>query len=138
MLSTRHLSCDRTSRASQWRRALCAAATVFAFLPGAVYAQRGGAPAEGEPVASRPRQVAVVPFTNVSGAPGDDWIGAGIAATVVADIGLHAFSLARGPSLDRSPRVGDDEPAAETAARDLTPVANDETGKSRDFARREG
>ena len=83
-------------------RALCAAATVVAFLPGPVYAQRGGAPAEGEPVANRPRQVAVVPFTNVSGAPSDDWIGAGIAATIVADIGLHTFSLARRTSLDRS------------------------------------
>ena len=69
---------------------------VRSLLPGAVYAQRGGTPAEGEPVASRPRQVAVDPFTNVSGAPSDDWSGAGITATVVADIGLQAFSLARG------------------------------------------
>ena len=106
----------------RWRRALGAAATFVAFLPGAVHAQRGGTPSEGEPAASSPRQVAVAPFTNVSGAPGDDWIGAGITATVVADIGLHTFSLARSRSLDRSPRVGDKEPSAGPAARDPGPA----------------
>ena len=34
----------------------------------------------------RRRTVAVVPFTNISGHPDDDWIGAGIADTVTADL----------------------------------------------------
>ena len=34
----------------------------------------------------RPRTMAVVPFANVSGRPEDEWIGAGIAETVTADL----------------------------------------------------
>ena len=39
-----------------------------------------------EAVPLDPRAVAVVPFTNISGDPSDDWIGAGIAETVTADL----------------------------------------------------
>ena len=34
----------------------------------------------------QPRTVAVFPFANISGLPGDDWIGTGIAETVTADL----------------------------------------------------
>ena len=45
-----------------------------------------GEAVERESVDLRPRTVAVVPFTNISGQPDDDWIGAGIAETVTADL----------------------------------------------------
>ena len=33
-----------------------------------------------------PERVAILPFGNISGAPGDDWIGAGIAETLAAEL----------------------------------------------------
>ena len=45
-----------------------------------------GEAVERDSVDLRPRTVAVVPFTNISGQPDDDWIGAGIAETVTADL----------------------------------------------------
>ena len=45
-----------------------------------------GKAVERESVDLRPRTVAVFPFTNISGQPDDDWIGAGIAETVTADL----------------------------------------------------
>ena len=45
-----------------------------------------GEAVERESVDLRPRTVAVFPFTNISGQPDDDWIGAGIAETVTADL----------------------------------------------------
>ena len=42
----------------------------------------------------RPRKVAVFPFTNISGQPDDDWIGAGIAETVTVGLAqVGAFSV---------------------------------------------
>ena len=32
-----------------------------------------------------PERVAILPFVNISGAPGDDWIGAGIAETLAVE-----------------------------------------------------
>ena len=43
-----------------------------------------GAPAGAAP--SRPGRVAVLPFANLSGDPGDAWIGAGLAETVATDL----------------------------------------------------
>ena len=55
-------------------------------LPATVSAQ--GAVADGgEVTPSRSGTVAVAPFVNISGRPTDDWIGAGIAETVTADLG---------------------------------------------------
>ena len=56
-----------------------------------LYAQSGideaEAVDEAPAVASfRPRTIAVVPFVNISGAPTDDWLAAGIAETVTADL----------------------------------------------------
>ena len=45
--------------------------------------------------------IAVVPFVNISGDPADDWIGSGIAATVVA--GCHTYRLGR-PATEASDR----------------------------------
>ena len=43
-----------------------------------------------------PGAVAVVPFTNISGLPADDWVGAGIAETLTADLErLDAVSVVR-------------------------------------------
>ena len=43
-------------------------------------------PETAEPAALDQRAVAVIPFSNISGDPADDWIGAGIAETVTADL----------------------------------------------------
>ena len=75
--------------------------TVIGLLP-----QRGAAQ-EGAPDVSGPRwatvdpgAVAVVPFTNISGLPADDWVGAGIAETLTADLErLDAVSVVRGRGL---------------------------------------
>ena len=57
-------------------------------------------------VSFRPRTVAVVPFTNISGEPADDWLGFGFAETITAD--LEPFGtlsiLGREALLDREPR----------------------------------
>ncbi len=45
------------------------------------------------PVAAQPPVAAVVPFTNVSRQPADDWIGAGIADTVAADVQRVGMSV---------------------------------------------
>ena len=51
------------------------------------------------PRAPAPERVAILPFVNVSGAPGDDWIGAGIAETLAAEFpGPSAFDVI-GPEL---------------------------------------
>ena len=55
--------------------------------PAAVRAQRGPVAGDETGKASLdPRAVAVLPFANISGEPSDDWIGAGIAETVSADL----------------------------------------------------
>ena len=60
------------------------------YTAGSASAQSASAvPSVGE--ASRARSVAVVPFTNLSADPADDWIGFGIAETVTAD--LEQFDL---------------------------------------------
>ena len=43
-------------------------------------------PAGGRSVPQPGDRVAVVPFTNISGSPADDWIGAGFAETVAVDL----------------------------------------------------
>ena len=45
------------------------------------------------PIAAEPPVAAVVPFTNVSRQPADDWIGAGIADTVAADVQRVGMSV---------------------------------------------
>ncbi|MDP6579482.1 MAG: FlgO family outer membrane protein [Vicinamibacterales bacterium] len=58
--------------------------------------------------------VAVIPFTNISRAPGDDWLGDGIAETLVADIEssgtwtVIARERVRAATGDRGGSVGDD------------------------------
>ena len=48
----------------------------------------------GQPGADGPRVVAVAPFVNISGSPADDWIGTGIAETVIGDLArLDAVSI---------------------------------------------
>ncbi len=48
------------------------------------------------PGAAQPPVTAVVPFTNVSRQPADDWIGAGIADTVAADVQRVGMSVVGG------------------------------------------
>ena len=85
---------------SRWRQRCRPTGLVVLLAVGACLAPYGevahaqGALA-GEAVAREsvdrgPRTVAVVPFTNISGQPDDDWIGTGIAETVTAD--LEQFS----------------------------------------------
>ena len=48
----------------------------------------------GEPIALRPGTIAVAPFVNISGQPADEWIGAGIAETVIGGLAqLEAVSV---------------------------------------------
>ena len=64
--------------------ALCVA---LSMGPAVVRAQRvPGAPDETNGASLNRRAVAVLPFTNISGSPSDDWVGAGIAETVSADL----------------------------------------------------
>ena len=73
----------------------------------------------------RPRSVAVVPFANISAESGDDWIGAGIAETLTADLEQFAGLLIIGREglLDRNEtqpeRSLPDEAAARERAREL-------------------
>ena len=63
--------------------ALCAL-----LLPTAAVAQSGGT-------------VAVLPFTNITGEPGDAWIGSGIAEALVADLrGTPGFEVVTGEQID--------------------------------------
>ena len=62
--------------------ALCAL-----LLPVAAFAQTGGT-------------VAILPFTNITGEPGDAWIGAGIAETLIADLqGAPGFEVVTGEQI---------------------------------------
>ncbi len=64
------------------RIAAAVAATIVLWLPGAVRA------AAGQPAATAGSvdRVVVTPFSNISGAPEDAWIAAGISATLVAEL----------------------------------------------------
>ena len=73
---------------SGWRLLLALAATA---APGA------GSPASAQPAAGPvSARIAVVPFINISGNPADDWIGAGIAETLAADLEGAGLVVVRG------------------------------------------
>ena len=91
-------------------RILVLAAVVAAGLPwpaGAQEAASGAGPAV--------RSVAVVPFVNISAAPADDWMGAGFAETLAADLErLAAVSVVSrgGPRAEAAAPAGGSPPAA--------------------------
>ena len=59
-----------------------------------------GSPAFAQPVAGPvAARIAVVPFINISGNPADDWIGAGIAETLTADLEGAGLVVVRGLSV---------------------------------------
>ena len=64
-------------------------------------------PAPAVPAAAQePGPIVVVPFSNVSRQPTDDWIGAGLAETIVADLrnaGLDVVGLRTGDAADARP-----------------------------------
>ena len=60
------------------------AAVLLVAAAAATAAQEPAPPDRGVPRAGD--RVAVVPFVNITGAPQDDWIGAGVAATVAVDL----------------------------------------------------
>ena len=108
------------------RRTLPSVSLLAAFLALSGDVAQGQAPARSESarpesVALRPGTVAVVPFANISGEPDDDWIGAGIAETVSAD--LQQFSelsvVGREALLDRLTGTGAAAMADESVAREL-------------------
>ena len=74
------------SRKSSTRCAVGAAVVLGVLLTGgAALAQSGvGGETALRPAADARPVVAVMPFVNVSGRPGDDWLGAGIAETVIS------------------------------------------------------
>ena len=67
----------------------------------------------------RSQTVAVVPFANISGQASDDWIGAGIAETVTADLERAGVLtvVRREAVLEEARRQGADLPAADDAER---------------------
>ena len=73
------------------------------------------------------RAVAVIPFANLSGRPGDDWIGAGIAETIAADLERQgelavmrrAALVGRARDDLDAPRLPGDEARARERAREL-------------------
>ena len=109
----RGLSHSMTSRVSTGRRAWTVAAA--AGLVGLL------APAA--PGLAQLQVAAVVPFTNVSRQPADDWIGAGIAETVAADVQKVGMAVVGWGGADwyragGAPGAGAIEPAARAAWRD--------------------
>ena len=62
----------------------------FGLAPMSASAQTGTGPTD------RPRTIAVVPFTNISGAPVDLWLGRGIAESLVADFALERDAIVLG------------------------------------------
>ena len=78
-------------------------------------------------VTLRPRTITVLPFSNISGEPDDEWIGTGIADTLTADlqpfdglsvVGREAFLDSLSQSEERAPTLTD-EALARDAALDL-------------------
>ena len=55
-----------------------------------------------------PRTVVVLPFANISGDSADDWVGAGIADTVAADLGVLGLSSVVAEAVDGRGRSADD------------------------------
>ena len=112
-------------RVVTWVGVALATWLVGAGSTGTLYGQSASATERGAS-AVRPRTIAVVPFANISGDPADEWLGSGIAETVITDleqfgslsiIGLEAF-------VDQAFRVDTDvaedtERLAREAARDL-------------------
>ena len=101
--------------------ALCVA---LSMGPAVVRAQRlPGAPDETNGASLNRRAVAVLPFTNISGSPSDDWVGAGIAETVSADLSrLGMASVVAGEGLIASAR-GQDATVGRTEQAIARPVA---------------
>ena len=95
--------------------------TVFAAVPSAQGTDGGSREAAAQAAPLRPRTVAVLPFANVSGEPGDDWIGAGIAETVIADLGqIGGLSvMGREALLDQDRAQPEGSLTDVTAAREL-------------------
>ncbi len=80
----------------------------------------GGAETAPRPAAGAPPVVAVMPFVNVSGRPGDDWLGTGIAETVISGMqrsgGLAVMDRwAPGVAGSRAGAGGDESRAREEA-----------------------
>ena len=75
------------------RLVLCAWSSVLCLVavPGVAFAQARTSP-DGS-ASSAGADVAVVPFTNLSQRPDDEWVGAGIAETVATDLRHHDWSV---------------------------------------------
>ena len=94
----------------------------FFFILGTLCLLSAAAAQTGPP----PREsVAVIPFINISGQPGEDWIGAGIAETVVADLkGVATLSVidpdvVRAMVRSLSPKLDDSSGSAVGLGREL-------------------
>lgn len=69
--------------------------------PSVVMAGQAGSPAPGNTVSGGRESVVVFPFLNISAQPADEWIGAGIAETVVADLNNAGKMAVVGPEAVR-------------------------------------
>ena len=99
--------------------AVCIITVVVPHAVGSASAQSASAvPSEGE--ASRARSVAVLPFTNLSANPADDWIGFGIAETVTADLGQFDLSIIGHEAFVEMGRTSTLASGDESAAQQLT------------------
>ena len=78
------------SKGSLHRTVALVVCLTLCSVPGARAGQ--STPVSGPSGALDPRGVLVLPFSNISGDPSDEWIGAGIADTVAADLGVLGLS----------------------------------------------
>ncbi len=93
-------------------------AGVLAVAVGALAQPGGGGETAGRPAADGRPVVAVMPFENISGRPDDDWLGAGIAETVISgmqrSVGLSVVDRRAGGGTG----AWDDDERARSEARD--------------------
>ena len=96
-------------RSSRWATRVAVVVTGLAATIGTLGAQVptvASAVQNGDGVPIRPGLVAVVAFVNISGDPTDDWIGRGIAETVVADVERTGTLRAIGPPIPDAVALG--------------------------------
>ena len=117
-------------RSSRWATRVAVVVTGLAATIGTLGAQVptvASAVQNGDGVPIRPGLVAVMPFVNISGDPADDWIGRGIAETVVADVERTGTLRAIGPPIPDAAPLG-------AGANGSVPDADGVVRRARDLA----
>ena len=117
-MSGRETLLTRESFSERVIRTALAAGVIVAGGP-AFGQPSGGAETAPRPAAGTPLVVAVMPFANVSGRPEDDWMGAGIAETVISGMQSGGLSVtdrwAPGPAGPEAVTAADERRVREEA-----------------------